>query len=127
MATRAVSAPTSGEADSGAVSVQVRPATSDRWADVVQAFGKRSERILHDSGEPPQGAGDKRSDLYRGRFKATVARGLIACVDDHPAGWPRVGRRSALARLSGNRALAKLLRNGDPGVWWVTCFAVDGR
>ena len=33
----------------------------------------------------------------------------------------------ALPGVSGNRALAKLLRNDDPGVWWVTCFAVDQR
>jgi len=28
--------------------------------------------------------------------------------------------------VSGNRALAKVLTE-DPGVWWVTCFAVDSR
>jgi GNAT superfamily N-acetyltransferase len=28
--------------------------------------------------------------------------------------------------VSGNRALAKVLPE-DPGVWWVTCFAVDSR
>jgi GNAT superfamily N-acetyltransferase len=28
--------------------------------------------------------------------------------------------------VNGNRALAKVLPE-DPGVWWVTCFAVDSR
>lgn len=135
METRSVSAPTSREADIGAVSVQVRPATPDRWGDVVEAFGKRGEdaswcwcqRFLHNSGGPPWAARDNRSALHREITEAIVAPGLIAYVDDHPAGWTRVGPRSALPGVSGNRALAKLLRNDDPGVWWVTCFAVDQR
>ena len=76
---------------------------------------------------PPWAARDNRSALHREITEAIVAPGLIAYVDDHPAGWTRVGPRSALPGVSGNRALAKLLPDDDSGVWWVTCFAVDQR
>lgn len=116
------------------MSVQVRPATPDRWADVVEAFGKRGEdaswcwcqRFLHNSGEPPRVARDNRSALHTEITEATVAPGLIAYVDDHPAGWTRVGLRSAFPGVGGNKALAKLLGDAT-GAWWVTCFAVDRR
>jgi len=124
MATRSASAPTSGEADIGAVSPQVRPAAPDRWGDVVEAFGKRGEdaswcwcqRLLRNSGGPPSAARDNRSALHREITEAIVASGLIAYVDDRPAGWTRVGPRSAMPGVSGNRAPAKLLGDDDPGV-----------
>ena len=73
------------------MSVQVRPATPDRWGDVVEAFGKRGEdaswcwcqRFLHNSGGPPWAARDNRSALHREITEAIVAPGLIAYVDDH--------------------------------------------
>ncbi len=47
-------------------------------------------------------------------------------LDDHPVGWTRVGPRSTLPAVLGNRALAKVLSDDD-GVWWVPCFVVDSR
>jgi GNAT superfamily N-acetyltransferase len=57
--------------------------------------------------------------------RAVVPPGLIACVDDHPAGWTRVGPRAAFPGVTGNKALARVLPADNAGVWWVTCFAVD--
>lgn len=53
--------------------------------------------------------------------------GLIAYVDDQPAGWTRVGLRSAFPGVAGNKALVRVLTNDDTGVWWVACFAVGAR
>ena len=112
------------------MSVQVRPATPDRWSDLVTAFGRRGEdpswcwcrRFLQGS-EP---AGDNREALWQEIAHAVVPPGLIAYVEDQPVGWTRVGPRSDFPGVSGNRALARVLTD-DPGTWWVTCFAVDSR
>jgi GNAT superfamily N-acetyltransferase len=57
---------------------------------------------------------------------ATTPPGLIAYVNDDPAGWTRVGRRSDLPLVESNRALARVL-DPDPDAWWVACFAIDSR
>jgi GNAT superfamily N-acetyltransferase len=80
-------------------------------------------RAGNDSSPP---AADNRDALRAEIAAAVVPPGLIAYVDDEPAGWTRVGPRSAFARVAGNRALARVLP-ADPGAWWVACFAVDSR
>ncbi len=117
--------------------VQVRPATADRWSDLVRVFGRRGEdpswcwcRLFLGSAISESAASGPRPD-NRGALRqeithAAVPPGLLAYVEDQPVGWTRVGPRSDFPRVSGNRALAKVLTE-DPGVWWVTCFAVDSR
>jgi GNAT superfamily N-acetyltransferase len=69
---------------------------------------------------------DNRTALRQEITHAAVPPGLLAYLDDEPVGWTRVGPRSDFPRVSGNRALAKVLKE-DLGVWWVTCFVVDSR
>ena len=120
------------------MSIDVRPATADRWSDVVAVFGRRGEDpswcwcrlfLRSEPAEPPasEAAPDNRSALHQEIIHAGVAPGLIAYVDDHPAGWTRMGPRSAFPGVQGNKALARVLREDDAGVWWVTCFAVVSR
>jgi GNAT superfamily N-acetyltransferase len=117
------------------MSVQVRPATPDRWSDLVAVFGRRGEDpswcwcrlfLRPATGEASEPTPDNRDALRREITRAARPPGLLAYVDDHPVGWTRVGPRSDFPRVSGNRALAKVLPE-DPGAWWVTCFAVDSR
>lgn len=119
------------------MAVQVRPATADRWSDLVEAFGRRGEdpswcwcqRFL---GPPDRGPGDStptldnRDALRHEIAHAAVPPGLLAYVEDQPVGWTRVGPRSDFPGVTGNRALARVLTE-EPGIWWVTCFAVDSR
>jgi GNAT superfamily N-acetyltransferase len=119
------------------MSVQVHPATPDRWSDLVTVFGRRGKDpswcwcrlFLHSAtcesaaSEPTR---DNRDSLRQEITHAAVAPGLLAYVDDQPVGWTRVGPRSDFPRVRDNRALAKVLTE-DPGIWWVTCFAVDSR
>lgn len=118
--------------------IQVQPATADRWSDLVAVFGRRGEDPSWDwcqlflRSEPlrPSPSGppaDNRGALYEEITQAVVPAGLIAYADGHPVGWTRVGPRNAFPGIRGNRALAKLRSDDDAGVWWVTCFAVDGR
>lgn len=119
------------------MSVQVRPATADRWRDLVEVFGRRGEdpawcwcqsflRPAAGAASVREAAPDNRCALRREIAQATIPPGLIAYADGQPAGWTRVGPRSGFPGVSGNRALAKVLTE-DPGAWWVTCFAVDSR
>jgi GNAT superfamily N-acetyltransferase len=121
-----------------AVSVQVQPATADRWSDVVAVFGRRGEdpswcwcqlflRPKPPKPLPSQIPPDNRGALYQEITDAVVPPGLIAYADGRPVGWTRVGPRHAFPGIRGNRALAKVLSGDDAGVWWVTCFAVDGQ
>jgi GNAT superfamily N-acetyltransferase len=119
------------------MSVVVRPATPERWEDVVTVFGRRGENPswcwcqLFLEAPTHQAAGttstpDNRQALQEEIVHAAVPPGLLAYVDGQPAGWTRVGPRSGFPRVTGNRALSRLLTE-EPGVWWVTCFAVDRR
>ncbi len=117
--------------------VQVRPATADRWSDLVSVFGRRGEdpswcwcRLCF--GSPTNESADStprldnRDALRQEIIHAAVPPGLLAYVEKQPVGWTRVGPRSDFPRVSGNRALARVL-TADRGVWWVTCFAVANR
>jgi GNAT superfamily N-acetyltransferase len=117
------------------MSIEVEPATADRWDDLVTVFGRRGEdpswcwcRLFLQSGRAQslvsEPAPDNRSAMRQEITHAAVPPGLIAYVGNRPVGWTRVGPRSDFPRVSGNRALAKVLTE-DASVWWVTCFAVD--
>ena len=107
--------------------LRVRPATKDRWADVVACFGRRGndpawcwcQRFIG-----PSADGDNRAALHHQITAATVPIGLVAFADERPVGWTRVVPRSELPGVLSNRALRRLLPD-DKGAWWVTCFAVD--
>jgi GNAT superfamily N-acetyltransferase len=119
------------------VSVEVRPATPDRWNDVASVFGRRGDdpswcwcRLFLSAGRRELGSPatppDNRAALRKEIQSSVVPPGLIAYVDDRPVGWTRVGPRAAFPGVAGNRALARVLSD-EPGAWWVTCFAVDSR
>lgn len=119
------------------MSVQILPVTADRWSDLVRVFGRRGEdpswcwcRLFLRSATCETAASrprrDNRDALRQEITHAAVPPGLLAHVENQPVGWTRVGPRSDFPRVSGNRALAKVLTE-DPGVWRVTCFAVDSR
>jgi GNAT superfamily N-acetyltransferase len=117
--------------------VQVQPATADRWDDLVKVFGRRGEDpswcwcqlFLGSGADRPARAGgrpDNRSALRQEITHAALPPGLIAYVDDRPVGWTRVGPRSALPQVAGNRALARVLRE-SPDAWWVACLVIDSH
>ncbi len=87
------------------MSVQMRPATADRWSDLVKVFGQRGEdpswcwcRLFLRSAtcetEALRPRPDNRDALRQEITHAAVAPGLLAYVDDQPVGWTRVGPRS---------------------------------
>jgi GNAT superfamily N-acetyltransferase len=119
------------------VSIQVQPATTDRWDDLVTVFGRRGQDpswcwcqlFVNSATDEPSPHGlkpDNRRSLRQEITGASVPPGLIAYVEDQPVGWTRVGPRCCFPRVGANRALARVL-DKDPGTWWVACFAIDSR
>ena len=109
----------------GGVSILIQTATHDRWNDVVVAFGSRASNpdscwcqrfCAHTDSS-------NRVALQREVDTAAIPIGLLAYVDDDPAGWTRVVPRNTVPRVLNNRALRRVL-NDDENAWWVTCFAV---
>jgi GNAT superfamily N-acetyltransferase len=116
------------------MSIRVRPATPDRWDDLVTVFGRRGDDpswcwcrlFLGSRADDPSSSDpvpDNRKALRQEITHAATPPGLIAYLDGHPVGWTRVSPRSTFPRVRGNRALARMLTD-DPGAWWVTCFAI---
>lgn len=112
--------------------VSMHPATADRWSDLVEVFGRRGndpgwcwcQLFLRAPTERQPEAADNRAALHAEIERAAIPPGLIAYVDDHPAGWTRIGPRSGFPGVNGNRSLARVLEGDGSATWWVTCFAV---
>lgn len=115
--------------------IDVRPATPDRWSDLVGLFTRRGPR----GGKPiPNGCwcqfwhlrGKESSDAWgspsRARLRNQVRGGgepgLLAYLDGAVVGWCRIGPREDFDRLE---AWATLRRPDDQPVWSVVCFYVD--
>src|SRR5258708_18344539 len=109
------------------MSVQVQPATADRWSDLVRVFGRRGEDpswcwcrlFLRSPSHETSASGpvpDNRDALRQEITHAPVPPRLIAYVETHPVGWTTVEPRSALPGVSTNKDLAKVLTD-DPGAW----------
>lgn len=113
--------------------IVVEPATARRWEDIVTVFGRRGNdpswcwcRRFLDSANTGTTPPDNRSALCHEIAAAAIPPGLIAYREGQPVGWSRLGPRSSFPRVTGNRALARILVD-DPSAWWVTCFAVHNR
>ena len=115
------------------MTIRTRPATPERWDDIVTVFGRRGndpdwcwcQRFM----EPPID-GTRLTcprDALRDEVQsASVPPGVLAYIDETPVGWSRVMPRSRVPLVQRNRALRRVL-DDDPGTWWITCFAVDRR
>lgn len=116
-------------ATSSPVAIRVEPLTPDNWPDLETLFG-------------PKGACDgcwcmfyrqrysvyskQTSGQHHDGLKAIVdsghVPGLIAYVDDQPAGWCAVGPREDFDHLEHSNALKRL---DDLPVWSMPCFYID--
>jgi GNAT superfamily N-acetyltransferase len=113
--------------------ISIRPATAERWEDVVSVFGRRGQspswcwcRTFLEPGAPIDGEGhpDNRAALAQEVAFGAVPPGLIAYLDERPVGWSRVGPRYLFPGVTTNRTLAPTLTD-DPDAWWVTCISTQ--
>jgi GNAT superfamily N-acetyltransferase len=113
------------------------PANEASWGDLAAIFSAREASrclcqrfkvagwIWRDS------TFEERTAMFRaqtgcGRPDATATSGLVAYVDDEPAGWVAVEPRTAYPKLRTSRILwrGRDEDKDDDGVWAVTCFVV---
>jgi GNAT superfamily N-acetyltransferase len=106
----------------------VHPATADRWPDVATIFegdgalGCWCQYWRQSSGEYSRREGGSREpDLRRQVDAGPPAPGLIAYVDDEPAGWCGFGPRATMERLVRSRTIPAV---DDLPVWSIVCFKV---
>ncbi len=118
--------------------LRIVPANEASWDDLVAIFGtadyagrcqcqrfKVLQWFWRDSTQ------DERTAMLReqtacGNPDAPATSGLVAYVDDEPAGWVAVEPRTAYPKLRTSRVpwSGRDEDKDDDGVWAVTCFAI---
>ncbi|MBA2388947.1 MAG: GNAT family N-acetyltransferase [Geodermatophilaceae bacterium] len=118
--------------------ITVVPANEATWDDLAAIFGTadypgrcQCQRfkvvgwIWHNSTQ------EERTAMLRGQTAcgdgdAAATSGLVAYVDNEPAGWVAVEPRTAYPKLRTSRVpwSGRDEDKGDDGVWAVTCFVV---
>ncbi len=113
--------------------ITIEPVTPDRFDDAEHALtgGGDGRSCQCQWWTITNAQFEKSSQTDRERMlRAEVAAGpppaLIAYVDGEPAGWVRVGPRTAQPRLARTRnyAATSVEPWDDPAVWAVSCFVV---
>jgi GNAT superfamily N-acetyltransferase len=108
-------------------SIEVVPATPDRWPDVVTILGGDGDRgcwCQAPRGIVPGGRasapGARRAGL-RAQLADDPPAGMLAYVDGEVAGWCGFGPRPRLPRLTRSRTIPAI-DNG--AVWSILCFNI---
>jgi GNAT superfamily N-acetyltransferase len=107
--------------------IEVVPATPDRWDDVVTVLGRggdvgcwcqapRGIAVGYGKSEP----GARRAAL-REQLEDEPPAGMLAYVDGEVAGWCGFGPRPRLPRLERSKTIPKI---DDLAVWSILCFNV---
>jgi GNAT superfamily N-acetyltransferase len=111
----------------GRGSIEVFPATAERWADVQVLLGGHGERGCwcqywrqSSSDYRALGPGGGRRALRR-QLDEAPAPGVVAYLDGQPVGWCGVGPRARMERLVRSRTIPRL---DDVPVWSIVCFLV---
>ncbi|HEX7746938.1 MAG TPA: GNAT family N-acetyltransferase [Micromonosporaceae bacterium] len=117
--------------------VRIVPANEASWDDLVAIFGTtdaghcQCQRfkvlgwIWRDSTQEERTA-MLRAQTACGDSNAAATSGLVAYVDDEPAGWVAVEPRTAYPKLRTSRVpwIGRTEDKDDPDIWSVTCLVV---
>ncbi len=109
--------------------IQVFPATLERWQDICELFKGHRPRgcwcqywrltsSAYSLKNNPPGRNEQR---LRAQLEEGPAPGMLAYVDNRPAGWLGFWPRERLERLSRSRTIPKI---DDLAVWSIVCFQV---
>jgi GNAT superfamily N-acetyltransferase len=111
----------------GVGAIDVVPATSDRWLDIVTLLGGNGDRGCWCQaprgrpvgyGKAPPGA---RRDALRRQLDGAPPPGMLAYLDGEVVGWCGFGPRPSLPRLVRSRTIPAI---DDKPVWSILCFNV---
>jgi GNAT superfamily N-acetyltransferase len=110
-----------------APSVQIVPATVDRWSDVTEQLGVSGERgcwcqAWRGADAKALSGGRSRPDLLREQMMGgPPPPGYLAYLDGVPVGWVGVGVRTETPRLMRSRTIPAV---DDQPVWSIGCFQI---
>ena len=115
------------------MTVEVHPATPERWRDLAELFERRGPR-----GGTPTTAGcwcmwwrqrtgkaDSNKRAMRTLVREGREPGLLAYDDGPPVGWVSVGPREEFGQLVRSRTYRPV--DDDPDVFSIVCFYIDPR
>ena len=107
--------------------IEVVPATADRWHDVVTLLGGDTDKGCwcqaprgFDTAAARARIGGRR-DLLRSQVEQDPPPGVLAYLDGEAAGWCGFGVRGSLPRLDHSRTIPAI---DDRPVWAILCFNV---
>jgi GNAT superfamily N-acetyltransferase len=107
--------------------IDVRPATADRWDDIVAILGGDGDRgcWCQSWRGPATGygvpKGASRRDALHAQLAGEVPPGFVAYIDEVPVGWCGVSVRSETPRLQRSRTIPAI---DDLPVWSIGCFKI---
>lgn len=112
--------------------IEIRPATADRFDDVEHALTGGGDGAscwcqwwMLRNKDWSAASSDEKRELLRDDLTRQPAAGLVAYVDDEPAGWVKVMPRTSQTRLAYTKTLQQSPEPiDDASVWAVTCFVV---
>lgn len=113
--------------------VSIEPATPARFADAQSTFDNggdgrscQCQWWMVTGAQFDEKSQHERAELFRDEVEQGPPPGLIAYVDDEPAGWVRVGPRTRQIRLARTRNYKAGSAEpwDDDTVWAVSCFVV---
>jgi GNAT superfamily N-acetyltransferase len=115
------------------VSLEIHPATADRWQDLAALFGRsgafsncwctwwRQTSADFSHGVQERGAGNR--SLMHEIVDSGAEPGLLAYRDGIPVGWVSVAPRPQYGRVLRSRRIGPAPEEaGDERVWSVVCF-----
>ena len=109
--------------------IEIHPATPDRWDDAAEVFAGRGDPAkcwcaywYATARDYKDGWGDGNRHVLESRVRAGAEPGVLAYADGVPAGWAGVAPRAAFDRLVRNRK--SLAAVDDRPVWSLNCLVV---
>lgn len=109
--------------------IEIHPATPDRWDDLAMVFegpgdpGKCWCAYWYSSNKDFQANwGPANQPVLEDRVSDGIEPGVLAYLDEEPAGWASIAPRSAFDRLVRNKQSLRSV--DDRPVWSLNCFVV---
>jgi GNAT superfamily N-acetyltransferase len=108
-------------------SIEVVPATADRWPDVFTLLGGNGDRGCWCQAPRGRAVGygasrpGVRREALRAQLDEEPPAGMLAYIDGEVVGWCGFGPRAELPRLEHSRTIPKI---DDLPVWSILCFNV---
>lgn len=108
-------------------SIEIVPATTDRYEDILAVLGHGDARSCLcqyywlSSGDYARSTMDERRERLHRQTGEQPPPGLLAYVDGEVAGWVGFGPRAGMERLVRSKTIPKV---DDEAVWSIVCFTV---